>query len=255
MSRWKDALLRPFLAAAARPGLGNPHNPYEIELMVAGAKPVAILGAYEIDTRLQRMIDNGFVVIVGEKDHAAPGTVYCLPEELDLAKDIVASLNTTQAYEYLTRPPYHFYMSDENGLPTVENLENGSCRIVDCMDNYPDHFLKPFREAAAEKRIIGLDFHLIDKSYVLAQADRIEDGKELYARYFNSNEGYPELSGKDWSKRIGSLLGFTENDLAWHTNEKYQNPFVLKFMEATADIRRQARIKLMLMDAPRSGPG
>lgn len=47
---------------------------------------------------------------------------------------------------------------------------------------------------------------------VYAQAHKIEDGKELFARYYNDGKGYPALTGADAFRRIGTLLGYSPRD-------------------------------------------
>ena len=69
MMSWRSykTLLKPIFKAISKPGIGNPHTPYEAELMAIGAKPVAIMSPSDITPDLQLAIDKGDVVKTGEK--------------------------------------------------------------------------------------------------------------------------------------------------------------------------------------------
>ena len=109
------------------------------------------------------------------------------------------------------------------------------------------------KKGLEDGRYIRVDFNQKSTDFVLAQSENIEDGKELLSRYFNNNNGYKPLEGNKWNERIGQLLGYTDNDIAWSNATKYQNPVIKMLMEKTSDIRHKARKIVMLHDA-QSGP-
>lgn len=287
MFRWKDALLRPFLAAVASPGLGNPHTPYEAELMATGAKPVAIMNPKDVDTRMQEMIDNGSVVFIASNTFEKTERIYCIRDETENAKDIAGIITSChQAGQppnledarniksFFLRPvtspketfkgaaawqaeSHKILMALRNGEMSPEVtaiLKQEITALPPLLVIEHDSALNILDEEVNNNLLSSVDYKVEMPIAVYAQKDKVEDGKELYARYYKDNEGYEELPGEDCAKRVGRLLGFTENDLAWHTGGKYRNHTVIKLMEATADFRQQARVKLMLMDAPRSFP-
>jgi len=131
-------VLRPIFKALASPGLVNPHSPFEIELMIAGIKPVAIV---DPESRLKEYTNN---------------------------------------------------IDSQNILNRWNEMIN-SGQIV----------------------LIGKkDFSDIGEMEVYAQADKLKEGHELFARYYKNNEGYSPLEGREWHERIGELLGFTSNDVS-----------------------------------------
>jgi len=114
-------------------------------------------------------------------------------------------------------------------------------------------------EAVQSGALSAVDFKSNMLVSVFAQADKQEEGRELFTRYFdqdldqdldqNNQDHYETLDASAWHKRIGALLGFTENDQAWHSGEQYQNPVIHQLMTMTSDIRQWARKETMLMDA------
>jgi hypothetical protein len=81
---------------------------------------------------------------------------------------------------------------------------------------------------------------------VYAQADKIEEGKELYARYYLDGEGYPKLEEEEEYKRVGELLGYNQNDISWALGKKYQNKIIKSVLEKTTDWRCKVRKEYML---------
>ena len=134
-----------------------PHAPYEIELMMAGVKPVAIIRSDEVSLEMSRHIQSGRIVLIGD------------------------------------------YNAEQIGLVQV-----------------------------------------------YAQTNKIDEGKEVYARYFNDNKGYTPLKGKAEVKRIGELLGYSEIDIACVTQENYYSFWTSKILENTHQMRRWARKEYML---------
>ena len=89
-------------------------------------------------------------------------------------------------------------------------------------------------------------FPSIGLMQVFSQANHVEEGKELYARCYNDNIGYPTLEGKEFDQRIGKLLGYSVNDLNLCDNKIYQLPIVLKILDRTRDYRAWARKEHLL---------
>lgn len=156
MSSLFKSILKPAFKAVAQLGLGNPHTPYEIELMEAGVKPVCIIESTDISPQMNRLIQSGKIVHIGDSQF----------------KD-----KTIQVY---------------------------------------------------------------------AQSDKVEDGKELYARYYNDGDGYPELDDTEEYKRVGKLLGYTENDVLFATGQKYRSSLIRRAMNSTNDLRCKIRKDYML---------
>lgn len=156
MSSLGNILLKPLFKAVASLGLGNPHTPYEIELMEAGAKPVCIIESTDVSPKMSKLIQAGQIVHIGD-------------------------------YQFKDK-----------------------------------------------------------KLQVYAQSDKVEDGKELYARYYNDGTGYPELDDTEEFKRVGKLLGYTDNDVLFATREKYQSPLINRLLVDTNDFRCKIRKEYML---------
>lgn len=96
------------------------------------------------------------------------------------------------------------------------------CIIAPSFDLTYNRLLSQKRNEAVEKmntmietgEIVLIGSKTFDKEVcVYAQADKISEGKELYARYFNDDEGYDELEDSQWHKRIGKLLGYSDQDI------------------------------------------
>ncbi len=150
--------LKPIFKYVAHHGLMMPHGQYEIELFIAGIKPVLFIANVEATPELQALIKNGSIVHIGDNYK-----------------------NRTDVYEQF-----------------------------------------------------------------FAQKNKIKDGREVYARVCKNGRGYPTLSEKEGAKRIGKLLGYTDNDIALATREKYQRSLTRKILRHTQNIRRWARKKYLL---------
>lgn len=84
---------------------------------------------------------------------------------------------------------------------------------------------------------------------VVAQASKIEEGRELFASYFLDPTSSSRAEYAASIRRIGELLGYTENDTAWFLQSKYQNPLIRYLMASTMDLRAWARKECMLSAA------
>lgn len=86
LSSWKK-LLSPLFNVLATPGLGNPHSPYEAELMASGAKPVAIMGPEQVNVEMQEAIDSGQVVLIEAIEIPKNYRIFCQPDEIEHAQE------------------------------------------------------------------------------------------------------------------------------------------------------------------------
>lgn len=85
---------------------------------------------------------------------------------------------------------------------------------------------------------------------VYAQANKQKEGEELFSRYYQGDKhNYPKVVRE--AGRIGELLGFSKNDIAYFYGDKYQNAFVKALMRKTTKLRKYARKEVMLMNSPR----
>ncbi len=275
--------LKPLFKALADPGLGLPHIPYEAELMIAGVKPVVIISPKNVTPDMQRAIDAGKIVKTGEKNLERRYRIYCHTDEIDNARKAAEILETTNMCPSLEQETFlnNFFETrfDQKFLSEfsparswdehADKLESSIFRgektreIHQMLDGKraalaPILFIegkndKDLEQAVKEGKIAATDLNAEELIVqVFAQASHIEDGKEVFARYYLSPEehDYPRLSDKEAGKRIGKLLGYTENDIAWFTGEKYQSPLIEAVMTQTAPLRRWARKEVMLMDGP-----
>lgn len=283
MNTYLKHILKPVFRAIASPGLGNPHD--ESPLMAAGAKPTAIMADNQISAQMKTQIENGHIIKIAEKSNTLTHRIYCHPSAHEdaqraahIAKNMFmgnANLNTpednlffnsfffqniepnTQETTYIEDRPqcfgheFELAVLDNNKTPTMQKMLNGEINAVLPINfNHGNLRDSDFEDAVNNKSICAVDFSYSSSMSVYAQADRIEEGKELFARYFsNGQHDYEPLSGDERNKRIGELLGFTENDIAWHLATKYQNPVILSLMNKTENIRRWARHECMMMDA------
>lgn len=164
MSSVLKRIFKPVFNSIASIGLGLPHGMNDIELMVAGVKPVAIIYPHEVTPQMAQLIKEGEVVYIGGQNTSSKGKAI---------------------------------------------------------------------------------------THVYAQKDMVEDGKEVHARMYLDGQGYEELSVDEGIARVGKLLGYTDNDVAWCLGTKYQNKPLIKLLERTADWRRELRKEMLLADAPR----
>lgn len=252
---WKK-FLKPLFALAANPGLGNPHTPYEDELMVAGVKPTALINKQFLTVEMQNIINSGHVVKIAEHCIEKTNRIYCGKEDVEAAKE-VAELYDQKGDDF------RLYSEDEISLHchffsgAIQEYKNGTehegllkGRVKGifpkvCFDGAED--IIKFDLLVKKGKIASVDFNSEDVMCVFAQADKIEEGKELSRLYYGPDDGEGH---QDASDRVGRLLGFTDNDVAWHLGTKYQNLFVIKLMERTNNVRSWARKEYMLMDAP-----
>ena len=248
--------------------------------MAAGVKPTAIMRQEDISSEMQTAIELGHVVKIDEVSFETTHRLYCHPSEIDNATKAMEILSrvasgssdanpTKEECDFLsqifeeTLPGEGFILSEiseasyaaENNLfdghrtQNIENLLDGTIKIIPPMrydeEYYSDDNLE---QAVANGSLVSVNFKISTIIAVYAQSNKIEEGQELFARYFKDEHDYDDL-GDDFARRIGELLGFTDNDIAWHYGDKYQNPIILKLMGMTADFRSWCRMRHMLMDA------
>lgn len=274
-------LLKPIFAAIAAPGIGLPHHEYETELMVAGIKPVIIISPEDVTPEMQNAIDKGLIVHIEGHQGIKTSRIYCHNDEIETAKDAAKILERAFGNNEIPTADEMSFLEDFFDKPIQKNppipsslkwhersnahltavlnhkittemhsMLGGELRALSPIDYLPAHMnAHPLESALAEGKISAVDVKQKILVQVFAQANHIEDGKELYARYYLDRHDYPELSDDEEEKRIGRLLGYSENDVAWFTGEKYQSPLLRILMHETAPIRRWARKELMMMDA------
>ncbi len=289
-------MLKPLFQLLAAPGLGNPHsfNPHginlrsssESELMAVGAKPVAIMFPTEVTAQMQKAIDNGHIVKINEQKCITKYRIYCQPSEIKQVRNSATILQDIfqngdfkmgpeddQKLSFWKKalktdvPNVRGQIVHEHNLirsssirgettPASEALLAGEILAMPpILFNEKQAPNTVLEKAVAEGKLASVEFETSQVTAVFAQSNKIEDGKELFARYYKGDVGYDPL-GDQKARRVGQLLGFTENDLAWHysdkdPNPKYTNPILRDLMEKTHTIRIYARHQVMLMDAPR----
>jgi hypothetical protein len=282
MLNWKR-VLKPVFEMAAKPGLFMPHSynlETEDELMIAGAKPVGIVGADEITAKMQEAINQGHIVHIG--DHLAEfhSRIYCHPDEIEGARRVAKFFScegqdiSPEEIDFMfcfvgapvgrdvkIEEAMHLNMRDNpdgignraydgQATPSMEALLAGSIKAIEPLRYGHGLPVNDDLERAVESdSLAAVDFKIESLIQVYAQADKVEEGKELYARYYKDSKGYRRLDNVDECKRIGELLGYRENDTAIFVGEKYTNPLIRKVMDWTADARRWCRKEVMLMEA------
>lgn len=119
---------------------------------------------------------------------------------------------------------------------------------------HPEDVTIEMRAAIEAGRIVHIgDYNAVDAggksltAQVFAQADKVADGQELFARYFHNGEGYKALPPEQFGERIGQLLGYTENDIALFKTIESTHPVVKWLMDQTSGIRCAARKESMLL--------
>jgi hypothetical protein len=85
---------------------------------------------------------------------------------------------------------------------------------------------------------------------VYALKDKADSGKELFQLFYETDEPTSAIDDIKMKKRIGEILGYTQEDTAFFVREGiYANPWIRSILMHTADLRRWARKEVMLMDA------
>lgn len=112
----------------------------------------------------------------------------------------------------------------------------------------PKPVLNRFEELVEEGQILLIDKIPCESGFIqiFAHADKVRDGMEVVARYFHDGHGYPFLKTEDGIARVGKLLGYTNNDIAWCVGTKYKSQIIKNVMKKTANIRRKIRHKYLL---------
>lgn len=272
MLNWKY-VLRPAFALAARPGIGLPHHDREAELLVNGAKPTAILNQEMITEELEQALENGSVVHIGDKEFDQRLRIYCQPEDIENAETVARIFErglsepeniTTGEQEliddFINQPAdvrdisgwlhraaldvkTRFFGADSIEQQLIKgDLKSSVFNVIGREESLLD-------EAVERGDLVAVDIRNTQLISVFAHANHVDKGNELYSRSYQNAEGYEALNHNDHHKRIGELLGYTDNDFAWFSGQKYTHPLVHKIMEMTSDFRRWARQELDLMDA------
>jgi hypothetical protein len=280
MNNTAKKLLMPIFRLIARPGLGNPHTPFEDELLLGGAKPCAIMSKEDLNDKLKKAINEGELLLIGEKEIIKTCELYYRPEEEEnaqkaasifqqfwkregLSHEDAEFLNdfflpskerslTEQFNENLNHiliPDNYYHISGpEKNEQNVNALLSGDKKALIPFPTWNNtRILHPkIKTALKEGQIKSLDVNETRNLVVLAQKDKLEEGKELFARVYEDDKGYEPLSIKDHHKRIGQLLGYTENDIKYHGAPM---PFLEWINSKTGNFRKTARKEIMLHDA------
>lgn len=250
MFNLREKLLRPLFYLASKPGLGNPHTPYEAELMTHGVKPVAIMDSRMVTTQMQAAIDAEQIIKIDEIVCESTYRIYCSPFEVEdvsnaagILQGILQSHNNPNQTEIL-------FLSDVFETPIVEDDRHIASTMTSIFTEmsileaavYEDEKTETMNDLLAKKRkalppiqydsdgslpydadleyavergdLSAVDFKTSELIQVFAQADKQEEGKELFARYHKNGDGYEPLEGEEGARRIGQLLGFTDNDIS-----------------------------------------
>ena len=120
----------------------------------------------------------------------------------------------------------------------------------------PEEVTIDMKAAIQDGRIVHIgDHNAVDAegkpftAQVFAQADKVADGRELFARYFLNSEGCEALPEDQFGDRIGQLLGYTEKDIAWFKSIQSAHLVVRWLMDETSGIRSAVRKESMLLKA------
>jgi hypothetical protein len=268
------------LQIRASHGIGAPYGDYEQQMMAAGHKPTLIASPKLIEPALQEAIDNGTVVQVQTTTLDFIYRFYCAHQHLQMAQylsglyqqlrakpETVAPEDHQMCREYFQKaltPPgksepdksfwsYADIATDEE----VKSLLDGHVSILPKPQRYhPQLVNKALEEAVRKNKITFSEMYSTEIIAVYAQTNKIEEGKELAARYWHNEEGYQSLPDKELLDRIGALLGYTKRDTdyfgQWQRGEI--NPAEQKIYDETADSRREARMKLISTKWPEYTP-
>ncbi|MCO6359176.1 hypothetical protein BXY85_1653 [Roseivirga pacifica] len=275
--------LKPIFKAISKHGLGNPHTPYEAELLCAGVKPVAIMSPNDIDAKMQAHIDSGAIVKVGEKSFEKTYRIYHTPKVKDSAAQVSGILKSffktrvqpdandvSLVIDFYNLPKdgkkaedwaqilhakisaFQMALYETKTTPNMIAVLKGSIPALEPIRVDEGMPISDELEQSVERGDLNAsDFQIEELVQVYAQSNKVAEGKELYARYYGvGEENYPPLHGLNSHKRIAQLLGFTDNDFAWFAGAKYQNPLIKSVLLRTEDIRKWARKQYLLSDAP-----
>jgi hypothetical protein len=279
MSNLTKFLLKPLFDVLAKPGLQGPHEGYETELMLAGKKPVMItawpLKDTKLDqfTKLQPFIDSRAIVVIGSQSHEFQRHIICTPSILNEATkqaDIVRKFRSRTEVSNDEVDFYHDFKEKSWGTKSTDdyftrlNKPNLLSQETDLLlsgkigATLPVSLGINLRNLPIDiKKRIGsgeLVTVLVDSSFetnvVLSPRSSISSGQELYARYYKNSEGYECFTPAENTRRIGLLLGYTDNDVDFFLGKEKLNQFIREIMFATSDLRKYARVQSLLMEKP-----
>lgn len=268
MNSWGRYLLQPVFNMLAKPGLGNPHTPHEAELLIAGVKPTAIMNRSDISCTLQQAISNGHIVHIESVEWVRDYIIYCRKELAEQAAQAAILLHDNHGKT--NWPPEDFAFLEtlfRDSTDTQDTVHERIYAMEHALDHHDEqalqpihHFLQgelnilpPVRQGLNAQMDDALSAHgatyaasrysLRHEICVLAQHDKIAEGRELFSLYYGNDAPAPMQNPH---QRIAQLLGYTENDYAWHAGTKYQSPLTMRVMTATAPLRAWARRESLL---------
>lgn len=286
MCNMVKSILKPFFDRVSQIGISAPHDGYETELMLAGIKPCMITGWLHPDQRLQHALNQDRLVLSGIHTVSFPKYILCTT---DVAKDVaryavierkIADSEKLDNDDIAGRVAF---LENHCGIlfdidPSLDSTNNFQRRFTagdligaECDllrkgtiqatlplmtgTNHSHTHLPLDIGAKIETGVLSaiLVHTRTEDSAVLAQPACAEMGQELFARYFQNEEGYPPLSGTaDFTRRIGYLLGYTDADTTFFltTGNKFTADFTLKekFHVTALPFLRYCRAQSLLLN-------
>ncbi len=252
----------PIFRALSKPGIGNPHTPYENELLLAGVKPTAIMADEDVSLELKSAILSKKVIEVGHRDFEVNYKLFYNPQYKSNAQKAAAIYHSFWKTKHINQSDESFLNSfiekqtrRANSIQELffknsieQKLINGQLMSIEPVRYVNGINTKALDEAEHEGAIKSIDLIKRERLYVLAQPNKIDDGKELFSRYFCDSEGYPKLSEPhEFNTRVGKLLGYSESDIQYCNNASSNKAFV-KLMNITTPLRLYARKTVLLND-------
>jgi len=140
-------------------------------------------------------------------------------------------------------------------VKVIDPVFIGSMKVEDISGQYEEDLKGGIKdedlEAAVKAgRLAKVDIETRSTTAVFAQASKTEEGRELFDRYYGSDEKSEDLEYEEWHARIGQLLGFTKEDVDHFLGRGiYTTPVLKPLMDNTINFRSWARKEYMLMCA------
>lgn len=255
---------------ASQIGIGAPHDGYETELMLAGIKPCMVTGWPHPDQRLQQALDQDRLVLSGIHTVSFPRYILCNTDVAEHAaryavieRKIADSKrlddnDITDRVAFLENYCGIRFDIDPTSLDSTNNLQKrftaGDMIGAECDllgkgtiqatlplmtgTNHSYTRLPPeIRAKIATGELSAILVHTrTEDSAVLAQPACAEMGQELFARFFQNEEGYQPFSGTaDFTRRVGYLLGYTDADTTF---------FLTTGNKLIADLARREKVRI-----------
>lgn len=268
MNTFKKALM-PLFRLLAKPGINNPHTSYEAELMVTGAKPLAIMLMSDLTDELNAKITNGDIIVVGRKQLLHKYRLYYHPSQSEKAckasKIYAESWTTGKITEeenkfletFINKPLTDIALPDTSKrLKSTFGKQNVAQMLIEGVVGctapiqYTDSASEsPLDVLARNNQISYREFELNNDVVILAQKNNIQDGMEFIQSYYENREKFIDSrDANEFHKRVGKLLGYTDNDIALANSTKYNSRLIKFVLKETNNIRRFARKEVLIAD-------